>query len=271
MRERQGKKEEGFGGRALKKRRSEKFEVTGEEARKLRFPKELKACNILIDCMNEVIDKYRGKIKTRGNLAEKDLDLLVSTMYGKGAKTFQAIIKLCCLGFGEDSLILLRANVNLVINLYYILSDNSVARAGDFIAYSHREQKRYLQEAHEVEPDWMKKLKWDEIDERAIRWGKVNIAERAKKAQQYYHYKTGYRFYSSFEHSDAQALSRYVVESNETGRKIGIVPSDEYVSIALIHNFWIMANIFLRFCSHHSIEEKDIETRLDENWKKLAE
>lgn len=244
--------------------------MTDEESRKLRFPREIEATQFLIDAMNQVTIKYEGKINLRKDLLERDLDLLISTMYGKASKSFEAITRLCCLGFGEDALVVLRANVNLMINFFYILSENQLERARNLIAYSHQQQKKYLRINHQAEPEWMEKVKWDEVNEKANRWGCVTIEERAKKAKQLYHYDTGYRFYSSIEHSDAVALSGYVEKWDEVGPKIANVPSDRFVSIALVHNFWTMSKIFLGFCSHFSIKEPEQEQGLDKHWNNLG-
>lgn len=235
-----------------------------------KFRKEFEASNVLIDCMNEIIDKYKGRLKLKGNLAQQDLDLLVAAMFAKAGKTFQAILKLSSLGFGEDALILLRSNINLMVNLGYILAQDSVERAGDLIASSHKEQVKYLAIAHQAKPKWVRKLKWDRINKGARRWKNASIERKAEEAKQSYHYDVGYRFYSSLEHSDAWALSRYVVDWNEIGPKISSAPSNAFVGIALVHNFWVTANIFLAFCSHYSIQESQIVDKLDENWKKLG-
>ncbi len=271
MSERLENKIEDFGGRVGRKPTKEKTGMTDEETRVLKFQKHFNASDVLMNCMIEVTEKHKARIKLRGNKAEKDLDLLVATMYGKAAKTFGAVLKLCRLGFGEDALILIRANVNLMINFFYILSENSVERAGDLIAYSHQEQKKYLQVGHKAEPEWMKQLNWGEINERAKQWDRVKIRERAEKAKQLSHYDVGYRFYSSIEHSDAVALSRYIEKWDEEGVKISSDPSDNDVSIALTHNFWSMANIFLGFCAHFSIKEEGLKRRLNEKWTTLAE
>ncbi len=243
---------------------------TEAKARKVRFLLELQASNVLIDSMNEVIDRYEGSIKLRENQPERDLDLLVAAMQAKAGKTFQAVLQLCCLGFGEDALILLRSNVNLMINLLYILSGDAAQRAGDFIAFSHYQQEKYLRTAHGVRPSWADKLDWKEINKRAAEWKKLTIESRAKKAKSSFHYDIGYRFYSSVEHGDAWAVDRYVVEWNEDGPKISSEPSDQYVRIALVHNFLVMANIFLAFCSHFKIDIQNITAKLDETWKELG-
>jgi len=119
--------------------------MTDQDARKLRFPNELRASDALIDCMNRMVTENEGKIKTRDEVKENDLDQLVAAMYGKASKTFIATLELSFLGYGDDALILLRSNINLLINLAFILRKEPVQRAGDFIAYSYLEQKKYLE------------------------------------------------------------------------------------------------------------------------------
>jgi len=234
-----------------------------------RFPKEIHAMEILVDSLNEIIVRSRDKIKLRPDQPERDLDLLVAVSFGKASKSFQAINNLCAFGFGEDSLVVVRANLNLMINLAYILAEDSLNRSGALIAYSHKRQIEYLRSAHDTVPDWYQKLDWEEIDKRAARW-EMNIKERAEKARQSYHYQVGYKFYSSIEHSDVWSLSGYIAEWDEVGPKVGSGASDKYVSIALNHNFWIMANILSLFCSHFGISEPEIFARIDEQWKLLA-
>lgn len=236
-----------------------------------RFPGEYRAIEILIDSLNHIIQNHQEKRKLRTREPESDLDLVVATSFGKAGKTFQAINTLCAFGFGEDALILLRANINLMINLCYVLADDSLNRCADFIAYSHTEHAKYLKTAHDTVPAWYDTLDWDEIKRRAARWKSVRIKERAKRGIQRYHYEVGYAFYSSMDHSDASSLSRYIAPSDERGLKIDLGPADKYVGIALHHNFWVMANILFFFCSHFDIVDPELFTRIDKEWVKLAQ
>lgn len=60
-----------------------------EKAKRIeRFRRQLGACNVLIDCMNHVLDRYEGKLNLKGNEAEQDLQLLVCAMFGKAGKNF---------------------------------------------------------------------------------------------------------------------------------------------------------------------------------------
>jgi Family of unknown function (DUF5677) len=243
-------------------------EKPDSEARKSRFLPELKAYDLLLGKMNEVLDRSEEAIKIRETQPERDLDLLVATMHGKAGKTYQAILELCLSGFGEDALVLLRSNINLMINLLYILSEDSAKRAGDLVAYSHKEQEKYLRLAHGRRPEWMEKLDWDKINRYADAW-EHNIATKAESCKQSFHYNVGYRFYSRIEHSDAWSLSN-LIDENETQIRIASELSDKYVSIALVHSFAIMANIFLAFCSHFKIPYENIEATVRKEWNNLG-
>src|SRR3989338_4905478 len=108
-----------------------------------RFEREFRAQNFLGDLVNEILDRHEHKLKVKDG-EERDLSLLISASFGKGLKTFQAISRLCALGYGEDAIILLRSNVNLLINTRFILSDkNPAERAKEFIAYSVKERLKY--------------------------------------------------------------------------------------------------------------------------------
>ena len=171
--------------------------------------------------MNAVFDEEEGRALRLRDSREKALSLLMIASLGKGMKTFQAISRLCVLGYGEDALVLLRANINLMINTAYILSaPDSVDRAEDFMAYSYLERLKYLRIGHGVDQSpWNPTLiPEEEMKTRAERWNQVKIPERAK-AVPLFHYDQGYRLYSSFEHSDAFALNDYI-QWDETGAKI---------------------------------------------------
>jgi len=244
--------------------------VQGAGERLKRFPEEYRAIEILIDSLNHIIQHHREKRKVRTSGPERDLDVLVAASFGKAGKSFQAINTLCAFGFGEDALILLRANINLMINLCYVLSDDSLNRCADFVAYSHTEHAKYLKTAHDTVPAWYDTLDWGEIKKGAARWKSASIEERAKKGKQRYHYEVGYKLYSSMDHSDAWALSEYIALDDEQGLKIDSGPADKYVAIALHHNFWVMANVLFFLCSHFNIDDPDIFTKIDKEWVKLA-
>src|SRR6266511_3305462 len=82
-----------------------------------RFQQHFIAQNIIDDVIDEILERHSDALKEREG-EESDLSRLVAGLcFGKAHKTFHAIIRLCALGFGEDAAILLRSNINLLINI----------------------------------------------------------------------------------------------------------------------------------------------------------
>lgn len=232
-----------------------------------RFEQLFLAQDILNNKVNEILDRHGDRFMVRSG-DEHDLSLIISEAIGKGLKTFQAIARLCLLGFGEDALVLLRSNINLLINIADILSkENPVERAKDFLAYSYKERVKYLKEAHNVlEPPWTFKMSPDEIKRRAGSWG--TIARRAETLPPF-HYTKGYRFYSSIEHSDALALDGFIRGWNEAGLTIDSGPSDKHVDLALFHSFNVLADLLMVVCKYLGINRPDTFANLGEIRAKL--
>ncbi len=176
-------------------------------------------------------------------------------------KTFQAVERLCILGYGEDAAVLLRSNVNLLVNLAYIVSDpDPNERTKEFVADSWIRFTKFMKGAfhQEVSPDDSPiPLSRDDLEALAAKWWKVTIADRAKNLPDH-HYKTRYKFYSGIEHSDALALSGYLGGWNEIGPRIESGPSDSHVSPVLMHSAEVMATVLDYFCRYHGIERPDI-------------
>ena len=235
-----------------------------------RFEREFRAQNFLGDLVNEILDRHEHKLKVKDG-EERDLSLLISASFGKGLKTFQAISRLCALGYGEDAIILLRSNVNLLINTRFILSDkNPAERAKEFIAYSVKERLKYLDLAHDGKrPKWAEKIDPQEIERDAERWKRTTIEVRAQQLAPF-HYSQGYRLYSSIEHSDAMALNAYIGEWNETGPRIESGPRDEYLGVALVHSFGVMADLLLTVMQYFEINRPDVLEKLKQTWTALG-
>jgi hypothetical protein len=72
-----------------------------------------------------------------------------------------------------------------------------------------------LRIAYQQALPWDLPIPPDELAVCAKRWDDVGIADRAKQLHTF-HYAHGYRFYSSFEHSDAFSLDGYLDVMNDT-------------------------------------------------------
>lgn len=235
-----------------------------------RFERLFHAQNTLGDLVNEVLVNHQDQLKVRGG-EEHDLSLLLATSFGKGMKTLQAIVRLCLLGYGEDALVLLRSNINLLTNAAYVLAAaDPIDRTKDFVAYSYKERVKYLRIAHDVKTaPWKAEMSDEEIKLRADAWEKVSLSERARVSAALFHYDIGYRIYSSFEHSDAFALNDYIEDWNENGPLIQSGASDNYVGIALVHSFGVMADLLMLVCRYFAIDRPNIGAKLGTTWKNL--
>jgi len=228
------------------------------------------ACSKLDKCMEQVLSENSAKLQLARKNKERDFGLLACALFGKANKTFEAVVELCALGFGEDALILLRSNLNLAIDFLYILEDDSVERAADCVANGHNEQMKFLTQNNHSLPKWSQHLKMDQIKIRANRWRKSSIKTRAEKAAKLSHYQLGYSFYSSLAHSDARALSSYIEENSVSGLMVQCSPSDKFVHIALVDNFRLMADVFQGLCSCFGIDTKHAFEGIKEIWKGLG-
>lgn len=242
-----------------------------ESERMQRFSNEFSALRILIESVNQINTMHPGEVRLRGARPNRDLDQVVAGSFAKAAKSFYAINKLCSLGYGEDALILLRSNVNLMINLGYVLARDSPQRASDFTAHSVQVFIKYHNDTQRAVPTWCAEMDQNELNRRASRWARVTVKSRAKEVEGLYpYYAHLYTFYSSIEHSDGWALCRYLGRQGQGGPVIDIEPSDEIVATALRHNFLIMKSTLVLFCSHFGIAEPEIFARLDAVWQALA-
>lgn len=137
-----------------------------------RFKQEFNAQHVIDDVIDVLLERYGDALKTRDEEEKDYLSRLVAGFcFAKAHKTFHATQRLCALGFGEDAALLLRSNINLLINMYFILkNDNPVERCKEFIDYSIIERQHYLDSAHKgQQPGRMKEIGAEKLDEMKIR------------------------------------------------------------------------------------------------------
>jgi hypothetical protein len=239
--------------------------IRDREQRFRRLAKPFRAHAEMYQIVNAVLDEHALRLPPEP--APRDLGLLVGAALGKALKTYNAIHELCLLGHGEDALVLLRSNVNLLINIAYIVRDAEPhERALDLIAFSFVERTIYLTTAHPDKPvpaTLTLAMPDNEITERSERWKRTSIKTRAQTLSAL-HYVQGYKFYSSIEHSDAMALNGYIAEWNEVGPRISAVPSDDYVEVTLAHSAMTLADLLVAVCAVFSVEPPDLVRKIDE-------
>jgi Family of unknown function (DUF5677) len=235
-----------------------------------RFQPLFQAQDVLGDIINEILDTHPDKLQMRDG-DERDLSLLVASALGKGLKTFQAVIRLCALGYGEDALILIRSTINLLINIAYILAaQNPSERVKDFLAFSYQERAKYFRLARgDQQPPWPPPVSPTEVKQRAKAWQDISLAQRADVGFQW-HYTQGYRLYSSLEHADAWGLNEYMQVGDEIGPQIGSEESDKLVDLALMHNYCVLADLLLIVCKFFGIDRPDLFAKIRAVWLGLG-
>jgi len=257
-------------GNAMKRDPFGEVVLAGASERWRRFPQLFRLQGDVGDRVNQVLDQEGSKIQVRPG-EDRLLSGIMGPLLGKAMKTFQAIERLCLLGFGEDAAVLLRSNVNLLVNLAYIVSDPKPnERAREFVADAWFRYTKFMKGAFNVEVDSDKSpLPSKELEPLAERWWKVTIAERAKRLPEH-HYKTGYKFYSGIEHSDAIALFGYLSDWNEVGPQIESGPSDSHVEVVLMHSAEVMATVLDYVCRYWGIDRPDIFAELSRFFSAFA-
>jgi hypothetical protein len=66
------------------------------------------------------------------------------------------------------------------------------------------------------------------------------------------------------------ALNSYISEWNEKGPQIGSGPSDEYLGIALVHSFSVMADLLVTVLQYFSIDCPNVLEKLQQTWSELG-
>jgi hypothetical protein len=220
--------------------------------------------------VNRVLDEEADKIQVRHG-EDHLLSTMIGPLLGKAMKTFQAIDRLCLLGYGEDAAVLLRSNVNLLVNLAYIVSDPKPNdRAKEYVADAWIKYTRFMKAAFSVDVNPNDSpLPPEDLEALQKQWGKFNIAYRAKRLPEH-HYKTGYKFYSGIEHSDALALFGYIADWDDVGPRIDSGPSDSHLEVVLMHNAEVMATVLDYVCKYWGITRPDIFAELSDLFRVFA-
>jgi hypothetical protein len=243
--------------------------LLGAEQRFGRFAKLFRAQNAMAGLLNEILDAHKNEFRVRSG-PDRRVSLLIALNLQKGLKTFQAIVRLCLLGYGEDALILLRSNINLLVNLTFVISSqDSVERTNQLLAYSYKQRLEYLRESFDFREPVEPPVPQDQVESYAKAWPSVKVRAENVGGEVQWHYQQGYRLYSSIEHSDAAALKAYVDSWNETGPVLA-GESDRWIDLALIHNVGVLRQVLLWSCKYFGIDRPDVLSRALALWVDLG-
>ncbi len=233
-----------------------------------RFERLFRAHDVLGKVINGVLDE-RGELPLRDG--EEDVSRFIGAAFGKANKTTQAIVRLCLLGYAEDAVVLLRTNVNLLIDAVYVLTGDRTERFKDFLAHSYAERVKMFREGYAESPPEPPSFGDDETKRRAKAWGSIRDRARAlPDGLSLLHYSQGYRLYSTIEHSDAWGLSHYLTPPQESSWVAGSEESDHLLDLVLPHAWRVLADIFSLFCQYFDIERSAAFAELNRVWQDIG-
>ena len=238
------------------------------QARYQRFEQFFRLGHELETLIDQVLAGVGGGFAFKRGRGE-DVSIIAGASFFKGLRTFKAAKTLALFGFGTEALLLIRSNINLLINVDWILSsDNPTEAAEQFVAYSYLENRKFgrgigLHTQPESEED-------KSIRDKAAAWGKLTIAKRAERSREF-HYKVGYRQYSAVDHSDSSGLIRYIRAWKRNEIEVDYDPSDEDVILALEHNIAVMADLLVSTCDFFKVPTGDLRNRIWALTEQLAE
>ena len=203
---------------------------------------------------NEVFgDPASGRI---GNSRRRAIVLL---LYAKGLKSYNAILRLCERGYGEDAAILLRALFQTAVTARYLTQRDFRRRYARYDAYQWILKKRILEPAIKAgtiaTPKYIKgeQYSWEQIKAFArrarIRYGKMTGAmgwmgqklEQVARSLGYQEvYDSLYRHTSEYEHTSLRAAETYARGQGRVMTRITSQPSDRLVNEILGSLLWVM-------------------------------
>ncbi len=194
-----------------------------------------------------VVDRARAIVR----LEATPINFFIALVIGKVVKTHNAILILCTNGYGEDAAILARSIFETLLNIEYILKENSEERVKRYIEHGRKIKRMYLQAlsthtdavAYSVSDEERQKI----ISEDTIVQEKYNFKingwsdksgyKMAEDVGMLADYEMIYKMMCGLAHTDILALDGYANVDKEENPKINMDPSDKYVEVTLVFVF----------------------------------
>ena len=191
-------------------------------------------------------------------------EFISSFLMSKAYKTQNAMLILCESGYGEDATVLVRTIFEIMVNLLYILQDETDERAYRYINYDwilRRKMYRYVKSKPEVfekmktdgrHKDWKEII--DEVEKRAgevdakygykgNQWSDKNIHEMASSVGRQDASDTIYRLQCQFSHSLSRVANDYGKDNGSDGFEYFVGPSENWVEENLVATFDFLVHI----------------------------
>jgi len=240
--------------------------------------------------INEEIRRFTDEVFQKNTISHsnKPLKGVAIFFFTKAIKTNAAIWHLCADGYGEDAAILVRSLFNLVVNYYFILSQDSGNRAIEFIEH-HKITRKQI---HDVIKKWPDKFsdvkiannKEKEIQQEAVEvverykfdprkpWSRKSILAMSKDIDAHsepnnhsfeQNYDILYTYLSDFEHSNVMSSGSYLSEDSN-GWIANVNPSEELVQENLATSAGLLLMIAEKFYNIFELKyEKELQDFLE--------
>jgi len=246
--------------------------MIGEEAiHKYKVKNEIKSKYKTLLSFNQELRNLADKIMDRDQKMVGPKDMFTAFAIGKGNKTHRAALLLSKQGYGEDASILARSLFDLLINLLYILDDETDGRAYRYFQYDWILRKKMFSYAL-GKPELIYKIQERINNPRPDDTTIQEVKEQAKLAQQKYNYskkgwsdkslydmaqdvgrtdayKTVYRLQCQLDHNASRSMNEYGKQS-QSGIVFEIGQSENWVEESLVVIFDFYYNILMAFNSH---------------------
>lgn len=240
--------------------------------------------------------KFRKELGTNESLLKLSEDLIssagivdtltkaaIDSLFIKSQKSYQAILELCKKGYGEDAGIILRSLQEGLINVLYILKEDSEKRAERYLHFEVVTRKELMDRIHknsetfaeygEIPPEKRKeinrefheyqkkygKIKKDEIKVDRINWSGKKIKDLATSVGMDWDYNFIFYSLSHVAHSNVKGTLEFL--KNDIIKYATIVgPSENYIARALVTSYNYFLNIVKKWCEVFGLDKsKEIQ------------
>lgn len=260
--------------------------ISEEAIHKFKVNNDIKSKYKALLSFNQELRSLADKMLDRNQKMVGPRDMFTAFAIGKGYKTHRAILFLSKQGYGEDASILARSLFDLLINLLYILADETDDRAYRYFNYDWILRKKMLNYVL-GKPEIMDKIQErvinpkpndttiKEVEEQAKLaqekhkytdkgWSDKSLFEMAEEVGRINAYKTVYRLQCQLDHNATRSVNEYAKPSQD-GIVFEIGQSENWVEESLVIAFDFYYSILVAFNSHFrsgfEAEILDLENR----------
>ncbi len=206
--------------------------------------------------MNERFNKISvDKVQLLVKFERKPINWFIALMFAKAIKTHSALTLLCRQGYGEDAFVLARSLFEIVLDVTYILKEDtekrlcryldfywkaSSSRIGEFSKNLPSEtsgelifDRESIEKIYDKAAQVQEKHKYD----RTENWLNKKDWEMAEELGMKDDYDTIYKIMCGFAHTDISALLMFTDLDNKENPTISFLPSNKHVKEVLLFGF----------------------------------